>query len=244
MTCFALACAGTLIFSCIPIAASWNLALAAKPSTKCFTPHTFSSIGLFNSIVNIATDFLFALLPIPIIWHLQINLRTKITLAMILSLGFVACAAGIVKAHLQTTFLANEDRYWDDGFMVWNMIELCLGIMAGSLPALKPLFKAFLQGTRTALGLSGERSKDSNRTPGGGSAGSKGYRRQRSTSRVAEGQVFEERGVEFTEMKRMGTAATSVYGKDDVEAEREGDLDVDTVPIRGKDAGAWDGTWR
>lgn len=126
--------------------------------------------------------------------------------------------------------------------MVWNMIELCLGIMAGSLPALKPLFKVFLESTRTALGLSGERSKGSDRTPASGSAGSRGYRRQRSTSRP---EIFEERGVEFREMKRLDTGTTTtVYDKDDVEASREGDLDVDTVPIRGKEAGVWDGQWR
>lgn len=52
--------------------------------------------------MNICTDVLFALLPIPIIVKLQVNTRTKVSLAVILGLGFVACAAGIVKANLQT----------------------------------------------------------------------------------------------------------------------------------------------
>ncbi|EMC99556.1 hypothetical protein BAUCODRAFT_64029, partial [Baudoinia panamericana UAMH 10762] len=109
LTCFGVACAGTLIFSCVPPGASWNVALRLDPKTKCFSNTTFANIGLFNSIINIATDFLFALLPIPIVLGLQVNVRTKISLVFILCLGFVACAAGIVKAHLQTTFLANAD---------------------------------------------------------------------------------------------------------------------------------------
>ena len=56
----------------------------------------------------------------------------------------MACAAGIVKAHLQTIYFANPDRFWRDDFIAWNSIELCLGILAASLPPLKPLFSALL----------------------------------------------------------------------------------------------------
>ncbi|KAI7538355.1 hypothetical protein KC331_g10412 [Hortaea werneckii] len=162
LVCFMLACAGTLIFSCTPVSASWNHSLQRLPSTRCFSAKTFSSIGLFNSIINIVTDFIFAILPIPIIVKLKVNLRTKCTLVFVLSLGFVACAAGIAKAQTQTTFMDNPDPYWHDGFMVWNMVELCLGILAASLPALKPLFSSILASSATMLGMSsggGYRSK-------------------------------------------------------------------------------------
>ncbi|KAI7287582.1 hypothetical protein KC345_g406 [Hortaea werneckii] len=123
---------------------------------------TLSSIGLFNSIINILTDLVFAILPIPIIVKLKVNLRTKCTLVFVLSLGFVACAAGIAKAQTQTTFMDDLDPYWHDGFVVWNMVELCLGILAASLPALKPLFSSILASSATMLGMSsggGYRSK-------------------------------------------------------------------------------------
>lgn len=149
-----IACAGTLIFSCTPVSASWNHSLQRLPSTRCFSAKTFSSIGLFNSIINILTDFIFAILPIPIVVKLKVNLRTKCTLVFVLSLGFVACAAGIAKAQTQTTFMDNPDPYWHDGFMVWNMVELCLGILAASLPALKPLFSSILASSATMLGMS------------------------------------------------------------------------------------------
>ncbi|KAI6836183.1 hypothetical protein KC340_g5004 [Hortaea werneckii] len=162
LVCFMIACAGTLIFSCTPVSASWNHSLQRLPSTRCFSAKTFSSIGLFNSIINILTDFIFAILPIPIVVKLKVNLRTKCTLVFVLSLGFVACAAGIAKARTQTTFMDNPDPYWHDGFMVWNMVELCLGILAASLPALKPLFSSILASSATMLGMSsggGYRSK-------------------------------------------------------------------------------------
>ncbi|KAI6911085.1 hypothetical protein KC334_g3005 [Hortaea werneckii] len=162
LVCFMVACAGTLIFSCTPVSASWNHSLQRLPSTRCFSAKTFSSIGLFNSIINILTDFIFAILPIPIVVKLKVNLRTKCTLVFVLSLGFVACAAGIAKAQTQTTFMDSPDPYWHDGFMVWNMVELCLGVLAASLPALKPLFSSILASSATMLGMSsggGYRSK-------------------------------------------------------------------------------------
>jgi hypothetical protein len=76
--------------------------------------------------VNIATDFFFAVLPIPVIWGLNVNLRTKLSLIFILGLGFLsvaylsqspnpiltvhsACAAAIVKEVLLSTFFTTPD---------------------------------------------------------------------------------------------------------------------------------------
>ncbi|KAK4503764.1 hypothetical protein PRZ48_004679 [Zasmidium cellare] len=173
LICFCLSCMGTLIFNCTPIAASWDFQLRSKPSTRCFSNNTFTAIGLYNSSVNCATDFLFAALPIPIIVKLQVNRRTKITLAIILSLGYVACAAGIVKAVKQHNFFNETDPTWHNDFNVWNMIELCIGMIAASLPTLRPLFAKILETTKTAL--SSSRDNSSNRT----AVGSSGYRRQR-----------------------------------------------------------------
>lgn len=64
------------------------------------------------------------------------------------------------------------------------MIEFCLGIIAASLPSLKPLFRSFLETTKTALGLSTgsrSRSRPGQNTPAGYagfSQRSEGYRRQ------------------------------------------------------------------
>lgn len=123
-----------------------------QPGTRCFSNRTYSFIGLFNSIINIITDILFAVLPIPVILKLQVNKRSKITLIVVLSLGFIACIAGIIKARLQVTAIQTPDSAFENSFQVWNMLELCLGILAASLPTLKPLFAAVLDGTRSRLG--------------------------------------------------------------------------------------------
>ncbi|KAM0720281.1 hypothetical protein Q7P37_004417 [Cladosporium fusiforme] len=152
LACFALACTGTLVFACTPVAASWDFTIRSDPNTRCFSYRTFGNIGLFNSIINIITDVVFVVIPIPIVLRLQVNQATKVSLILVLSLGFVACAAGIVKARLQATAFETPDQGFQNLFHLWFVLELCLGILAASLPTLKPLFTAVLEGTRSRLG--------------------------------------------------------------------------------------------
>lgn len=111
----------------------------------------YTYIGLMNSIINIITDVLFTVIPIPVVLKLKVNKRTKATLIAVLSLGFIACVAGIIKAHAQMTAMSTPDAAFENSFQIWYMLELCLGILAASLPTLKPLFAAVLDGTRSRL---------------------------------------------------------------------------------------------
>jgi hypothetical protein len=84
--------------------------LTLEPRTaKCYDPDIFKNVGVFNSSINIATDLLFALIPIPMVWRLQVNLQTRIGLAVILSLGFFASAVAIYKTPLQYNFFKETD---------------------------------------------------------------------------------------------------------------------------------------
>jgi hypothetical protein len=148
---FAIACSGTLLFQCTPIAAGWSFRLRIPPSTHCMSNRRYTFIGLMNSIVNIITDVLFTVIPVPVVLKLKVNKRTKATLIAFLSLGFVACVAGIIKAHSQVTAMATPDAAFENSFQIWYMLELCLGILAASLPTLKPLFAAVLGGARSRL---------------------------------------------------------------------------------------------
>lgn len=58
-------------------------------TAKCYDPNIFKNVGVFNSSINIATDLIFALIPIPMVWRLQVNMKTRIGLAVILSLGLL-----------------------------------------------------------------------------------------------------------------------------------------------------------
>ncbi|EPE25197.1 hypothetical protein GLAREA_11778 [Glarea lozoyensis ATCC 20868] len=153
---FLLTSAFTIIFACLPVRANWDLVLAK--TAKCYSKDTFTAIGLFNSSINIITDVLFATLPIPMVWNLQVNMRTKLSLVVILSLGLFACAAAIVKTVLQSKLYVTPNTTRNDTYFIWNSVELYIGILAASLPSLRPLFKSFLDSTkalRTKMSSSG-----------------------------------------------------------------------------------------
>ena len=86
------------------------------------------------TVIHIITDIVLALLPIPFIWHLQMNTQSRISLIAVLSVGIFAAVAGIIR-QINVGPLDEHDLY-----SIWNFIELHLGIIAASLPALKPLF--------------------------------------------------------------------------------------------------------
>jgi len=155
---FTLACLGTLVFQCFPVNAAWDPVARMDPKSKCYSIPIFRAIGLFNGAINIFTDFAFATLPIPVILPLQINIRTKISLICILSLGYFACAAAIVKEDLLSRFFDNKDNYFNNAFLIWNDVELNVGILAACLPTLRPLF-AFLLETASAIRSSGLRGR-------------------------------------------------------------------------------------
>ncbi|ORY11144.1 hypothetical protein BCR34DRAFT_514285 [Clohesyomyces aquaticus] len=171
----------SLILSCTPIQANWKFELRPPPvgtgTARCLDFPTFRAMAMTNTIINIITDVLFAVLPVPMIWTLQVNMRTKISLIFILSLGFFACGAGIVKAPLLFHFFDDIDvtgnRSW---YYAWQIIEMNVGIIAATLPSLKPAFRWFLENAK-ALATGASR----NRTAG--SQGySQGYKRQFSSS--------------------------------------------------------------
>ncbi|EDU41946.1 conserved hypothetical protein [Pyrenophora tritici-repentis Pt-1C-BFP] len=131
-----------IIFQCTPVRAGWDYKL--RPPTgnaKCYSSQIFKSIGVFNSSINIATDLIFALVPIPMVWKLQVTIQTRIGLAVILGLGLFASAVAIYKTPMQYNFFKMTDWSGDGAwYYIWQEVEMYVGIIAACLPTLKPLF--------------------------------------------------------------------------------------------------------
>lgn len=75
-----------IIFSCIPVAGSWDLILAAEPTTRCVN----RPVGyLTQAAFNIASDIFILILPLPTIWKLQMRLQQKLYIIAIFTCGFL-----------------------------------------------------------------------------------------------------------------------------------------------------------
>jgi hypothetical protein len=104
------------------------------------------------SVLFAITDFWLILLPARTIWLLQIPKATRIGIIFILSLGLLATAAACVKAITVWTAYKTYDPTWRTlPVLMSSHIELSLGLIAASLPALNPYLLKILPRRLLAL---------------------------------------------------------------------------------------------
>ncbi|OOF95097.1 hypothetical protein ASPCADRAFT_515605 [Aspergillus carbonarius ITEM 5010] len=172
MALYTIICFFTLVFECKDMRSIWD----ENVKSKCFTTTQLLKLSYTNTGLNILTDLIFAILPAIMLRHLQVNRRVKASLICILGLGIFACAAAIVKLSVLPNYGRTGDLLWDYSTLtIWVVVESNMGIIAGSLPTLKPLFKQ-------VLGSYGSQTKTRPYT-----YGSKQYRLH-SLSRSRQGQ--------------------------------------------------------
>ena len=82
------------------------------------------------------------------LWKLQVNFRTWVTLLCILGIGVFTRAAASVKVSYLPNYGKEGDLLWDSRYItIWTTVELDVAITAASLPCLKPIFKKLLAST-------------------------------------------------------------------------------------------------
>lgn len=104
------------------------------------------ALAYTNFTLNIVTDLVFAVfIPVPMLWNINVTRRTRISLFGVLGLGCFACACAITRITYIGTYGKTGDWLWDSQYLTtWSVLELNIGIIAASLPSLRPLFKKFL----------------------------------------------------------------------------------------------------
>jgi hypothetical protein len=138
----------TLLTLCRPISAYWTSfdrawAMQHDGDFNC----TYEGISLTASaVVSVVGDFYAALLPSLLIIKLKMPMRQKIALMGLFAVGYIVVAAGIGRAILLNRVVTKDYDYtwvlWEA--WIWSLLELWLGLMAASAPALKPFFIRFL----------------------------------------------------------------------------------------------------
>lgn len=76
-----------MFFLCTPFAALWEpTLLQTVPGAHCLD---LMAVYVSVSIINLVLDFTLFLLPMPLLWNLQMNTRRKLMLMGIFGLGFL-----------------------------------------------------------------------------------------------------------------------------------------------------------
>lgn len=71
------------IFYCVPVAAYWNLRLSQE---KCIDE---GGSLISNAVINMILDIILVLLPIPLVWNVQLPQRQRTGLIAMFALGFL-----------------------------------------------------------------------------------------------------------------------------------------------------------
>ncbi|KAJ4309930.1 hypothetical protein N0V94_008699 [Neodidymelliopsis sp. IMI 364377] len=142
---YTIGCFFTIVLQCTNLAVQWDPTVTGT----CWAPQTIKTLGYINVSLNILTDVLFSIvIPIPLLWSVQMNKRQKSSLMCILGLGIFATAAALVKTSFLPSYGKTGDWLWDSrNLTIWTVVESNIGIIAGNLPCLKPLFRAALGST-------------------------------------------------------------------------------------------------
>ncbi|GLI79413.1 hypothetical protein PoHVEF18_007746 [Penicillium ochrochloron] len=129
------------IFQCSPIKAYWDV--SPKYPYKCLDG---GSIVFSASVINIFTDFLVTALPMPLIWSLKLPARQRLAVISIFGLGIIVNVAGSVRTvYVWKSMVTGYDTTWLGWpVLVAAAVEINLGLICSSAPALRPLIATFL----------------------------------------------------------------------------------------------------
>jgi len=115
-----------------------------------------NNIAVSQAVLNIVTDGVIILLPIPTIHALHMPLKQRITVGCILALGSAACIASIVRVAYVRAMVENPDfTFTQCSAAVWSLLEMNLGILCNSLAALKPFARRHLPSWFSRTGSNG-----------------------------------------------------------------------------------------
>ncbi|KAI9750249.1 MAG: hypothetical protein M1815_001901 [Lichina confinis] len=127
------------IFQCRPLRLAWN---------KTLDGVCIDYVAYFKaaSIVNLVTDVLLLVMPLPVVWRLNITPRQKIAVTGIFTLGgFVCVVAGLrIPYVLKISFGGNPTMNSVEGF-IWTNVEVAMSIVCACLPVMRPFFRALLK---------------------------------------------------------------------------------------------------
>ncbi|KAF4340877.1 integral membrane protein PTH11 [Fusarium beomiforme] len=137
------------LFQCSPISYFWN---QDQPG-QCVKPEVIMALTYLYSVFSVICDFTCAILPMFLVFKLNMGKKTKLALIPIMAMACVASAAVVVRFPFVKDF-KNPDFLWATiDIAIWSTTEQGLAVTAGSLATLRPLLR--LLGRKLGITTSG-----------------------------------------------------------------------------------------
>ncbi|KAK3302994.1 uncharacterized protein B0T15DRAFT_374238, partial [Chaetomium strumarium] len=132
-----------VLFRCGAPAHLWDLVGQATGAFACLDAGAVYDFNTFAAAFQAFADFFLALLPVHIIWGLQMPKARKLALSALLGLSTFTGIAASVKTSIAADLLGTStDPTWGlYGLAIWAAVEITLIVICGSVPALVPLWE-------------------------------------------------------------------------------------------------------
>ncbi|KAL4995881.1 hypothetical protein BDV10DRAFT_202695 [Aspergillus recurvatus] len=130
---------------CQPVSYNWDqMALDPRFKGTCMTSKQSKIIAYVATGSLLLIDICLGIvLPAMIVWKLQMPKQNKVVVLSILCLTVCATVAIIVRIPYMDGYAASDALYAAVDMLIWAYIELSLGIIAGNLATLGPLFRTW-----------------------------------------------------------------------------------------------------
>ncbi|KAI0434531.1 hypothetical protein F5Y09DRAFT_295729 [Xylaria sp. FL1042] len=168
------------IFQCYPVPAQWDYTILARdPKSHCVSADEIVSAAYALSALTILSDWLYALLPIPMIWRVKMTSQAKFSVIAVLSLGVFASIATLIRLKFLADITDVSDiLHAGTDAMIWTLVEPGIAISAASLATIRPLLRQWRirgfthsersRGTGAPSHDQGSRIKQASKMPGFG----------------------------------------------------------------------------
>ncbi|KAF4581023.1 integral membrane protein [Ophiocordyceps camponoti-floridani] len=130
------------LLQCFPPSFFWD---QARPDSKgrCIDPEVLLLAGYIYGSISALSDVVVGTLPILILWQTRLDLRTKLAVVGLLGMSIFASVAVIIRMTTLSSIATQSQQFFrlTMNTALWSIIEPAVGIVAASLPTLRPLVK-------------------------------------------------------------------------------------------------------
>ncbi|KAI1321110.1 hypothetical protein F5Y16DRAFT_413844 [Xylariaceae sp. FL0255] len=157
------------IFQCEPIVAAFDKTIA-DGEKRCINNGIF---WLANAGFSIITDVIILLIPMPLVYALQVPRMQKTALVLVFALGTFVVTTSILRTTTLEVQATSADPLYDVSSTMWTLIEMSVAIISACLPQIRPVIMALFprlmptyynsRGEKSTSRSSNNRSDDSKR---------------------------------------------------------------------------------
>ncbi|KAH7411952.1 hypothetical protein DE146DRAFT_674366 [Phaeosphaeria sp. MPI-PUGE-AT-0046c] len=142
-----------VVVQCLPISSIWDKTIT---NARCLP--VSAAIGFTGAGLSIVEDFIILLLPLPLVWKLQMSTRKKLGVILLIGIGSFASVTSIVRLKYVLKYSNSFDSTWDNADVLkWSLIEILAACFCGNLLALRPLIEQIIPPFRSIYGWSSGR---------------------------------------------------------------------------------------